>query len=67
MAIEFYDVKKREKVQIDESAVKKTKYEREGKDGKTNVRYALRAQNEGTNLTKFVSEADWKALDAPEE
>ncbi len=67
MAIEFYDVKKREKVQIDESQVKKTKYEREGKDGKTNVRYALRAQNEGTNLTKFVSEADWKALDAPEE
>ena len=67
MAIEFYDVKKREKVQIDESQVKKTKYEREGKDGKTNVRYALRAQNEGTNLTKFVSESDWKALDAPEE
>lgn len=67
MAIEFYDVKKREKVQIDEGQVKKTKYEREGKDGKTNVRYALRAQNEGTNLTKFVSEADWKALDAPEE
>jgi hypothetical protein len=67
VAIEFYDVKKREKVQIDESQVKKTKYEREGKDGKTNVRYALRAQNEGTNLTKFVSEADWKALDAPEE
>ena len=67
MAIEFYDVKKREKVQIDESQVKKTKYEREGKNGKTNVRYALRAQNEGTNLTKFVSEADWKALDAPEE
>ena len=67
MAIEFYDVKKREKVQIDESQVKKTKYEREGKEGKINVRYALRAQNEGTNLTKFVSEADWKALDAPEE
>jgi hypothetical protein len=67
VAIEFYDVKKREKVQIDEGQVKKTKYEREGKDGKTNVRYALRAQNEGTNLTKFVSEADWKALDAPEE
>lgn len=67
MAIEFYDVKKREKVQIDESQIKKTKYEREGKDGKTNVRYALRAQNEGTNLTKFVSQSDWDALDAPEE
>ncbi len=67
MAIEFYDVKKREKVQIDEGQVRKTKYEREGKDGKTNVRYALRAQNEGTNLTKFVSQSDWDALDAPEE
>ena len=67
MAIEFYDVKKREKVQIDESQVRKTKYEREGKDGKTNVRYALRAENEGTKLTKFVSQSDWDALDAPEE
>jgi hypothetical protein len=67
MAIEFYDVKQREKVQIDEGQVKKTKYEREGKDGKTNVRYALRAENQGTKLTKFVSESDWKALDAPEE
>ena len=67
MAIEFYDVKKREKVGIEEAQVKKTKYEREGKDGKTNVRYALRAENEGTKLTKFVSQADWDALDAPEE
>ena len=67
MAIEFYDVKQREKVQIDEGQVKKTKYEREGKDGKTNVRYALRAENEGTKLTKFVSQSDWDALDAPEE
>ena len=67
MAIEFYDVKKREKVQIDEGQVRKTKYEREGKNGKTNVRYALRAENEGTKLTKFVSQSDWDALDAPEE
>jgi hypothetical protein len=48
MAIEFYDVKLREKVQIPESEVKKTTYEREGKDGKTNVRYAFRAVNKGT-------------------
>ncbi len=67
MAIEFYDVKKREKVQIDEGSVRKTKYEREGKNGKTNVRYAFRAENEGTKLTKFVSQSDWDALDAPEE
>jgi hypothetical protein len=65
MAIEFYDVKQRQKVQISESEVRKTTYEREGKGGKPNVRYALRATNQGTNLTKFVSKADWDALDAP--
>jgi hypothetical protein len=65
MAIEFYDVKLREKVQIPESEVKKTTYERAGKDGKTNVRYAFRAVNKGTKLTKFASKADWDALDAP--
>jgi hypothetical protein len=67
MAIEFYDVKLREKVQIPESEVKKTTYEREGKDGKTNVRYAFRAVNQGTKLTKFASKEDWDALDAPVE
>ena len=65
MAIEFYDVKLREKVSIPESEVRKTTYEREGKEGKANVRYALRAENEGTKLTKFVSQADWEALEAP--
>jgi hypothetical protein len=67
MAIEFYNVKKREKVQIPESEVRKTKYEKPGKDGKINVRYALRATDDGTKLTKFCKESDWKALDAPEE
>jgi hypothetical protein len=67
MAIEFYDVKKREKVQIPESEVKKTTYERQGKDGSTQVRYAFKAVNEGTKLTKFASKEDWDALDAPVE
>jgi hypothetical protein len=67
MAIEFYDVKIRQKVQIPESEVRKTTYERESKGGKTNVRYALRATNQGTNLTKFVSKEDWDGLDAPVE
>jgi hypothetical protein len=67
MAIEFYDVKLREKVQIPESEVKKTTYEREGKNGKTNVRYAFKAVNQGTKLTKFASKEDWDALDAPVE
>lgn len=67
MAIEFYDVKLREKVQIPESEVTKTKYEKEGKGGKVNVRYAFKAVNQGTKLTKFASKDDWDALDAPEE
>jgi hypothetical protein len=65
VAIEFYDVKQRQKVSIPESEVRKTKYEREGKGGKVNVRYAFRAENQGTKLTKFVSRDDWEALDAP--
>jgi hypothetical protein len=67
MPIEFYDVKKREKVQIPESEVTKTTYERQGKDGTTQVRYAFKAVNEGTKLTKFASKEDWDALDAPVE
>jgi hypothetical protein len=65
MAIEFYDVKLREKVQIPESEVRKTTYERQGKNGTTSVRYAFKAVNKGTRLTKFASKADWDALDAP--
>ena len=67
MGVEFYDVKSRQKVEVPDSSIRKTKYERETKDGKTSVRYALRAEHNGTKLTKFVSESDWKALDAPEE
>lgn len=66
MAIQFYDVKAREKVSIDESDVKKKTYERKTSTG-TQVRYALRANHNGTNLTKFVSKADFDALNAPME
>jgi hypothetical protein len=31
-----------------------------------NTRYAFKAVNEGTKLTKFASKDDWDALDAPE-
>jgi hypothetical protein len=51
---------------VPESDVSKTKYERTTKDGKTQVRYALRGKFDGRNLTKFVGEADWKAFDGPE-
>lgn len=63
MAVEFYNVKKREKVSIDDSAIEKVKYEREAKDGSTQIRYAFKAvDDDGTNLTKFCSKADWDKL-----
>lgn len=61
--IEFYDVKKREKVKIKLNDIKKTKYERKLKNGQTQTRYAFRAENDGRSLTKFCSEADWKKAD----
>jgi len=63
MAIKFYDVKLRKAVMIEEGHVKKVEYKRETKDGKTQVRYALRATtSDGRNLTKFVSKADYDKL-----
>tara|TARA_A100001015_G_scaffold55666_1_gene61157 strand:+ start:1483 stop:1671 length:189 start_codon:yes stop_codon:yes gene_type:complete len=62
MAIEFYNVKKREKVQIDESAIQKVEYERETSKGKQ-IRYALKAKDDdGTNLTKFCSKETYDQL-----
>ena len=65
MAIEFYNVKLRKKVEVPDSEVRKVKFERETKSGKTSVRYGFRAEYEGTKMTKFASQADWEALDAP--
>ena len=61
--IEFYNVKKKKKVQIDESNVEKHSYERTTKAGKTSIRYAMKAVDEdGTKLTKFCSKADYDKL-----
>jgi hypothetical protein len=65
MSVKFYDVKTRQSVEVPESDVSKTKYERTTQDGKVQVRYALRGKFEGRNLTKFVGEADWTAFDGP--
>tara|TARA_A100001011_G_C13970731_1_gene699157 strand:- start:412 stop:606 length:195 start_codon:yes stop_codon:yes gene_type:complete len=63
MAIEFYNVKKRKKVSIDESKIEKVEYNRKLKDGSTQVRYAFKAvDDDGTNLTKFCSKADYDKL-----
>ena len=67
MSIEFYDVRKKAKVQVPESAVRKVTFERQTKSGDTSVRYGFKAEYEGSKMTKFVSKADWDALDAPVE
>ncbi len=62
--MQFYNVKKREKVDIADSEIKKTTYTVRGGQ----VRYAVRAvDDDGTNLTKFMKKEDWDALDAPTE
>lgn len=61
--IEFYNVKKKAKVQIPESAVEKKTYERTSKAGKLSIRYALAAVDEdGTKLTKFCSKDLYDSL-----
>jgi hypothetical protein len=67
MEIQFYDVKSRQKVSVPEAEIRKTKFERTTKDGGTQTRYAFRTTYNGTKLTKFCSQADWEALDVPEE
>ncbi|HNQ31236.1 MAG TPA: hypothetical protein PKG71_03130 [Candidatus Woesebacteria bacterium] len=63
MAVKFYDVKLRKEVHLDEKDVKTVEYKRETKDGKTQVRYALRGKtSDGRNLTKFVSKADYDKM-----
>lgn len=62
--MEFYSVKKRKKVEIPDDQIKKTTYE--GRGGQ--VRYAVRGtDDDGTNLTKFVSKDVFESLDVPEE
>jgi hypothetical protein len=65
MSVSFYDVKTRQKVDVPESDVSKTKYERTTKEGKVQIRYALRGKFEGRNLTKFVGQADWDTFTGP--
>tara|TARA_B100000674_G_C37481891_1_gene751836 strand:+ start:255 stop:467 length:213 start_codon:yes stop_codon:yes gene_type:complete len=66
MAIEFYDVKEGKKVSINESSVTKKVYTRTTKTGKEQQRFAFRGKtSDGRNLTRFVSKADYDALDAP--
>lgn len=60
--MQFYNVKKREKVEIEEGACYKVTYTRETKKG-TQERYAVRAKDDdGTNLTKFINKDTYDKL-----
>jgi hypothetical protein len=64
MAVEFYDVKTRQKVSIDDKNVFKTTFNT--KNGQT--RYGLRGKtDDGRMLTKFVSKGDWDSATYPQE
>lgn len=64
MAVEFYDVKTRKKVSIDDKNVMKTTFTTA--NGQT--RYGLRGKTaDGRMLTKFISKGDWETMKYPEE
>ena len=63
--MEFYDVKKREKVEVPDSQIKKLRTERQTKAG-IQYRYAVTAEVDGSKLFKFVSESTYKSLNVPE-
>ena len=59
MQAQFYDVKQRQKVNVE--VVGKVKYQVRGQ-----TRYALKGKTtDGRNLTKFVKQADYDAADVP--
>lgn len=64
--IEFYSVKKRAKVSVPLSQVKKRKFTRTTKNGSTQTRYAVVAEVDGSRLTKFVSESMFNELKVDE-
>ncbi|MEX2242558.1 MAG: hypothetical protein WD716_01800 [Fimbriimonadaceae bacterium] len=63
--MQFYNLKTRSHVDVPENMVKKTKMIRKTKNGQQ-VRYALKADYQGSSLFKFVNEATFKATNVPE-
>jgi hypothetical protein len=63
--MQFYNLKTRSHVEVPESDVRKKKMLRKTKSGEQ-VRYALTATYEGSQLYKFVNEATYKASSAKE-
>jgi hypothetical protein len=63
--IEFYNVRKKAKVSIEESDVEVVVYNNTTKTGKKVTRYGVRSVDEdGTKLTKFISKVNADELQA---
>lgn len=61
--MEFYNVKKKQKVKVPKDTVEKVKFEKASKNGSIRVRYAFKSiDDDGTKLTKFCSEADYNSF-----
>lgn len=61
--IEFYNVRKKEKVTVSETEVEKVEYKSTSKKGKEVIRYGVKAVDEdGTKLTKFVSKDTYDSI-----
>ena len=57
--IEFYNVRKKAKVKIDESDIEVVIYNNTTKTGKKVTRFGVKAvDSDGTKLTKFISRTD---------
>lgn len=63
--MQFYNLKTRSHVEIPESDVQKKKMTRKTKTGEQ-IRYALTAEFQGTQLYKFVNEATYTSSSAKE-
>jgi len=65
MSIKFYNVKKRESVEIDESQCNKVIYRKETVKG-VQERFGIKSTDEdGTKLTTFCSKEKFDSLDCP--
>ena len=61
--IEFYNVRKRAKVEISSDKIEKRILENKTKEGKIRLRYAFAAVDEdGTKMIKFCSKKDYDSF-----
>lgn len=59
-------MKLRRKVDVPDAQIKKTVFQQKGSRGGSGRRYALVAEQEGTRMFKFVSEATYNSMKVPE-